>query len=74
MIKWLYKKLTKNYSKTPLVMITFDLNKFIRCGSDKSCDIRLHPIIKDNTFILEQLKKVVTYIREEYDMEDLCEG
>ena len=71
MFKYISKKLTKNYENVPLLYIMFNLNKYKNVGKRGSCELRLHPSLKDDEFIVKQLNNVVDYIRENYDMEDL---
>lgn len=71
MFKYISKKLTKNYEDVPLLYIMFNLNKYKSVGKRGSCELRLHPSLKDDEFIVKQLDDVVDYIRENYDMENL---
>lgn len=70
MFKWIVKKLTKNYTEVPLLVVTFDLNKFNQYGTSGSCDIRTHPAIKD-THVDETVKNLISYIRDNCDMDKI---
>jgi hypothetical protein len=70
MFKLLASKLTNNYNNVPLFFVTFNLNKFKEDGAKESCEIKLHPAIKDE-HVKEQLNSLIDYIRENYDMEKL---
>jgi hypothetical protein len=70
MFKSLTSKLTNNHNDVPLFFVTFNLNKFKENGTKGSCEIKLHPSIKDE-HVEEQLKSLIDYIRENYDMEEL---
>lgn len=71
MLNKLSKKLTKGYKETPLFYVTFDLNKYQEEGEKGSCDLKLHPSIKEDEFIIQQLNSLVDHIRKNYDMEKL---
>ncbi len=70
MIKSLKSKLTNNYNEIPLFWVTFNLNKYKENGAKGSCNLKLHPLLKDE-HIKNQLNDLVDYIRENYDMEEL---
>lgn len=67
MIRWIVKKLTKNYTEVPLLVVTFDLNKYNQNGAERSCDIRIHPEINDD-YVDEAVKQLITHIRNNCDM------
>lgn len=71
MFKKLSKKLTNNYKEVPLFYVTFDLNKYKENGENGSCDLVIHPSLKDDKYITEPLERIIKYIREVYDMEKL---
>ncbi len=70
MIKWLGNKLTNNNNEIPLFWVTFNLNKYKENGAKGSCNLKLHPLLKDE-YIKNQLNNLVDYIRDHYDMEEL---
>lgn len=72
MLQWLYRKLTHNYSKVPLGIIMFDLNKFKKNGINGSCEISIHPSLKSDEYVTKQFKDTIDHIRSNYNMEDLC--
>jgi hypothetical protein len=70
MFKWIGKLLTKNYTKIPLFTVTFDLTKYNNYGAKGSCEVKLHPELKDK-HIQRILNNLIDYIRENYDMEKI---
>jgi hypothetical protein len=70
MFKSLANKLTNNLNEVPLFFVTFNLNKFKESGSKSSCEVKLHPSIKDK-YVVNQLNNLIDYIRDNYDMEKL---
>ena len=73
MFKKLSKKLTNNHQEVPLFYVTFDLQKFKNNGEKGSCDLKLHPNLKGDKVVIEQLNGIVDHIRKNYNMEDLSE-
>ena len=71
MIEKLSKKLTNNYKRVPLFYATFDLNKYKENGEKGSCDLSIHPSLKEDEFIIEQMNGLVDHIRKNYDMENI---
>ena len=74
MIKRLYniwfKRKTKNFTRIPVFVMTFDWNKFQKGGKENSCMLyTLHPDIAKDEFLKEKLSECVDYIRDNYDME-----
>ena len=74
MIKRLYniwfKRKTKNFTRIPVFVMTFDWNKFQKYGKENSCMLyTLHPDITKDEFLKERLSECVDYIRDNYDME-----
>lgn len=60
---------TKNLTRIPLFVITFDWNKFQKDGKKDSCILNIHPDIANDQFVIEKLSECVDYIRNNYDME-----
>ena len=60
---------TKNLTRIPLFVMTFDLKKFQKDGKKDSCMLAIHPDIANDPFLKEKLSKCVDYIRDNYDME-----
>lgn len=52
-------------------LLTFDLNKYHEGGEKGSCTLHIHPSLKDDEFIKEQLTELVDHIRKNYDMDEL---
>jgi uncharacterized protein YxeA len=69
--KWLSRKITKNYTEVGLFYVSFNLNKYEQSGAKGSCDLKMHPVLKDDEYVKSTLNSVVDYIRSNYDMEDL---
>lgn len=64
------KHKTKNLTRIPLFVMTFDWKKFQEDGKKGSCLLyALHPDIAKNQFLKEKLSECVDYIRDNYDME-----
>lgn len=70
-MKKLFSKLTNNFKKVPLFYVTFNLHKFKEEGEKGSCELKLHPDLKDDDFIKVRLNEIVDHIRSNYDMEKL---
>ena len=73
MIKRLYniwfKRKTKNFTRIPVFVMTFDWNKFQKGGKENSCMLyTLHPDIAKDEFLKEKLEKansiVMAYTNE----------
>jgi hypothetical protein len=71
MFDYLSKKLTKNYDEIPLFFVTFNYNKYKKYGARGSCDLKLHPSLKDDEYIKKQLENIVDHIRHTQDMDDI---
>lgn len=74
MIKRLYniwfKQKTKNFTRIPVFVMTFDWKKFQKDGKENSCMLyTLHPDIAKDQFLKKKLSECVDYIRNNYDME-----
>lgn len=67
----LFSKLTNNFKEVPLFYVTFNLSKYRQEGEKGSCDLKIHPSLKDDVFIKERLNEIVDHIRRNYDMEKL---
>lgn len=70
-IQTLSKNLTNENKEVPLFYVTFNLKKYKEFGEKGSCDLMLHPLLKGDEFIVNQLNGLVDYIRKNFDMEDL---
>ena len=60
---------TKNLTRIPLFIMTFDWKKFQKDGKKDSCMLAIHPDIANDPFLKEKLSECVDYIRDNYDME-----
>lgn len=61
---------TKNLTRIPLFIMTFDWKKFHKDGKENSCMLYiLHPDIAKDQFLKKKLSECVDYIRNNYDME-----
>jgi hypothetical protein len=74
MIKRLYniwfKQKTKNFTRIPVFVMTFDWKKFQKDRKENSCMLyTLHPDIAKDQFLKKKLSECVDYIRDNYDME-----
>jgi len=74
MINWLIKKFTKGYKKIPLFWVNFDLIKYKKDGASGSCMAHVHPELKNDEFIKENLKAIINHIRDNYDMDSLVKN
>jgi hypothetical protein len=71
MFNWLNRKLTKNYNEVLLFWVDFNLNKYNEFGAKNSCNVKIHPELKDDEYVIDTLNDLVDYIRIKYDMNDL---
>ena len=74
MIKRLYniwfKQKTKNFTRIPVFVMTFDWKKFQKDRKENSCMLyTLHPDIAKDQFLKKKLSECVEYIRDNYEME-----
>jgi len=69
MFEKLVNKVTKNKTEIPLVFISLDLHKH-RENKRRSCDIKVHPIVADET-VKQKVNELIDYIRDNFDMEEL---
>lgn len=61
---------TKNLTRIPLFVMTFDWEKFQKDGKENSCMLYiLHPDIANDLVLRKKLCDCVDYIRDNYDME-----
>lgn len=61
---------TKNLTRIPLFIMTFDWKKFHKDGKENSCMLYiLHPDIAKDQFLKKKLSECVDYIRDNYNME-----
>lgn len=60
---------TKNLTRIPLFVMTFNWKKFQKDGKKDSCILNIHPDIANDQFVREKLSECVDYIRDNYNME-----
>ena len=66
----IFKLLTSNGKKIPLLRITLNIHKF-REKSEGSCMLNYHPTFKNDKYLQEKAFEIIDYIRNKYDMEEL---
>ena len=71
MREWKVKKLTTKENENPLIYVHFDLEKLKSNGNEVSCELMVHPKLKEDEHVVNQLSDLVKYIRENYNLEDL---
>jgi hypothetical protein len=65
------KHKTKNLTRIPLFVMTFDWKKFQEEGKEGSCTMyTIHPEIAKDPILKEKLSECVDHIRDNYDMEN----
>ena len=67
----LTRLLTKNKTKIPLFWVNFNYQHYKKFGKENSCDLVIHPLLKDDKILKSNLEALVDYIRERYDMDKL---
>lgn len=70
-MKLITRLLTKNLQRVPLLRIDFNMKKFKENGAKGSCMCVIHPVLKDDDYIIETMCGLCDYIREKYDMKKL---
>ena len=71
MLKLFQRLTTKNLKEIPLLWITFNYQKFKENGKKNSCLLNIHPLLKDDDYIKETLNKLIDYIRDKYNMDEM---
>lgn len=71
MYKWLVNRLTKKQTKIPLFWVNFNLKKYRENGAEGSCMMHLHPVLRKDDIVKDEIEYLIDYIRKTYDMEDL---
>ncbi len=67
------KVLTKNYTEVPLFWVDFNLQKYEQDGAKNSCMAKIHPMLKDDEYVIKTINGLIDYIRNKYDMKELSE-
>ena len=70
-MKKLIQTLTKNNTEIPLFYTTFNLNKYKEGGIKGSCDLKIHPVLRDDKEVINRMNELVDYIRDNYNMDEL---
>ena len=70
-MKILTRLFTKNFTRIPLLWITFNWKIFEKNGAKGSCMCNIHPCLKDDEHIKTTINELCDYIRENYDMEKI---
>ena len=70
-MKLITRLLTKNLQRVPLLRIDFNMKKFKENDAKGSCMCVIHPVLKDDNYIIETMNWLCDYIRDKYDMEKL---
>nr|WP_297933158.1 hypothetical protein [uncultured Lachnoclostridium sp.] len=70
-MKTITRILTKNFTKVPLFWITFNMQKFKKYGANGSCMCNIHPVLKNDEYIIQTMNELCNYIRENYNMKDI---
>ena len=63
------KHKTKNYTRIPLVVITFNWQKYKKYGKKDSCLASFNPEFANDEVLKQKFYDMVDYIRDNYDME-----
>lgn len=66
--RWIRHK-TKNLTRIPLFMMTFNYRKYKAQGKKDSCMLYSHLDIANDEFVKGKLQEVVDYIRDNYDLD-----
>lgn len=73
MIEWIIKRWikrkTKNFTEIPLFWATFNYHKYKKDGKEGSCTINIHPSIATDRFVLDMLRELANYIRDNCDLD-----
>lgn len=71
MFNLLQRILTKSLTNIPLFWVNFNKKHYIEKGKYNSCTAYIHPLLKNDEYINDTLKELVSYIKDNYDMEDV---
>lgn len=67
----LSKLLIKNFTKVPLLLVSFNLEKYKKNEAKNSCLCSINLNFRNDEYIKETVNKLIDYIRENYDMEKI---
>lgn len=68
MYKLITKFFTKGFTKIPLLWIHFNYKQYKESGEKGSCLLNVHPLIRNDKYIIDTMNELVDYIRGNYDM------
>lgn len=71
LLRWLYKKITWNYSYINLFGVSINLKKAMKEGSKGNRTLHVHNSLANDPFIRSSLETVADYIEEHYSLMDL---
>lgn len=63
------KHKTKNYTRIPIVVITFNWQKYKKYGKKDSCLANFNPKFANDEVLKQKFYDMIDYIRDNYDME-----
>lgn len=63
--------LTKNTKEIPLFFVLFNYKKYRQSGKEGSCDLKLHPLLTEDEELKRQIKNIIDYIRDNYNMDKM---
>lgn len=69
-LRWIYKKITRNYSYVNLFGVSINLGKAMKEGSKGNRTLHIHNSIARDPFIVSSLETVADYIEEHYSLVD----
>ena len=67
----LTKLLTKNKTEIPLLWVDFNYQKYKENGAKGSCTARIHPLLKNDSYIKDKMNEIIDYIRDNYNMDEI---
>lgn len=62
---------TKNKTEIPLFYVNFNYEKYKEEGKEGSCVAHIHPLLKDDEYIIKMINTTIDYIRDNYDMDEV---
>ena len=71
MFRFFTKLLTKKLTAIPLFIVYFNYPKYKTDGKKGSCLTKIHPVFNGDKYLETELKMLIDYIRDNYDMEEL---
>lgn len=74
MIKALTRYITKNYTKVPLIIVTFNYRYYQKHGKKGSCNATCNPLFAQDEKLKKMFEEMIDYIRDNYDVEKFIPG